>query len=221
MLLRSRIAQLHRVANVSQRWHGRKTLRWRPRFNACPAPGRIDQAHWHTQLFMEFAPEIITRRREPAPTAICHGLRRAHLPLRVDVRLRIGRPAVGHHQQADTRVIRRRNLLLAVLAGADAHLHIRLPGADPHFTNEYIRERQLVRAGNRHHMRASCLHRRQHRDPLSALIRLGFPFLRSDLDRHLLLGTRPSPHHDRSVPLQHHVVAEHVRNPYVRPTRQG
>ena len=108
-------------------------------------------------------------------------------------------------------MVRGRDLLLALLAHRQPHLHVRLARADPYLADEDVVQLDLVLAADGHVVGLAIgLHGRQHHLPIALGVGLGRGRRLVELDRDLFAGIGPAPDGQRPVALQHHVAAKHL-----------
>ncbi len=171
------------------------------------APRGVDQADRHLQLAVELTTEEVARGAEAAPQALGHGVGVAGQPRQVGGVGRLLGDLARHGQQADVGVFGLLDLVI-VVAGADAHLHVRLAGADPHVAHQDVGDRHGDRTGDRHGVGTAGRERADLHRP-TPIGRGGGRALRT-VHRHRdhAAGRRPAPHRHRHVALQHGVVAE-------------
>ena len=168
-----------------------------------PAPARMDQPDRHAKLTLKLAAEEVADGRESP-----RGLGRANLPRGLDDAGGLEGDLLGHAQEADSRIIGRRDLVPAVPGRPEGPLHVRLARADPDVADEDVLDLDRLRAGHREGVGPS---RRVGAEP-------GQPFplgVRGGLDRlagqrHLdpLTGLGPAPDGYRRVPLEDDMVGE-------------
>ena len=157
-------------------------------------------------------------------TKILGGLRRAGGPLSLAILLRLLGPQMGNREQMDFWTVGLGQVFLGVLAGADAHLHVRLARADPDFAKENVRDRNPVFGrGVLNHDLVGPASRlgRQLGSPAAVATGLHAHGRGIELDDHFFVGLGRAPDRVFDAPLQDHVVGKNHRQPNLRPRGGG
>ena len=208
----------NQVQNIRIAVNHREPFRRRPGINPGTAPVGTDQTDRHLQLLLQIPAEEITDRRKRTDR-----LRRTHLPGRFHIVERRTTHFVRHLEQTDLRVVGRGDFRIAVDAGHRAPLHIGLPGAEPDFADQDIRQFETVPALHRQSQRTTGRHRRQRHAPLARFIgdsRNGCVRLvrlrHFHRHRHRFARIGPAPDRTGPFPLQYHMIGEQCRQSYFR-----
>ena len=135
--------------------------------------------------------------------------------------LGLSRSNLGNPETTHCRRISGINFDVRIQGARKRPLHITLPSAKPHFTDENILENLLlIPAGNfQVTRRKTRLHRLQRSEPFPLRIgrRTRLAITKFNLNFFSRFGPPPYPH--RLVTLHHHVITKNMRNPQV--SRQG
>ena len=154
--------------------HGGKAFGRRPGLDARAAPGGINQPDRHAQFLVQFPAEIISRGRKAAPAALGDCLaasRPSSAPSMsscgcgVQLLATFSRRMPGWSAAAIS--------FCCIPRHADAHLHVGLPGAEPHLAHHHVVELHGAGAANREGVGPARLHCRQHDLPFATLVGLG------------------------------------------------
>ena len=181
-----------------------------PGIRRSPTPARIDQPHRNLLLGRNLPPKEVSDRGKPR-----RGLRRTRRPVRRDIVHRILTRPMLHQHQPYLRMIRPRDLRLAILhrrprpKPLQRHLHIALPGSHPNIPNQHIRDRLrpfTPIAADRERIRPTRMLRLQPDRPLTQTIRRTRPHLPMQRNANLRPRTSPPPNPYRRLPLQHRVI---------------
>ena len=180
------------------------------------APGGVDDADWSVYFLHEAPGEEVADGAEAPEGSFAGSFRRADGPLGVDVEA--GRIAclVDGGQDAEVRMVRVLDELIAVVAGFDAHLHVALPGAEPDFADKDVAYFYLFADGSfdRQGLRFESLRERSEpHHPGTVFVSGRFNSLVLENDGHLGARFRETPDGDRLSLLQDHVVADYFRQP--------
>jgi hypothetical protein len=104
----------------------------------------------------------------------------------------------------------------------DRPFHIRLPRAKPDLADQNIPDRQISRARrNRQLERTARFERCEFDRPFPAGVRLSGLRLAGQCDRHAFARFRPTPHRNRFLALQDHVIGKNPGEPHLRRDRHG
>ena len=185
-----------------------------PCLDARTAPIGLDQTDRHAERIVQTATEKITGRTER-----CNALRRRHGPCASAAVPRFGRRCPGNAEQThvaiETRTQHRFVRTLGRLAGQalDRHLHVRLPGANPHFADHHVLQRNGIAIADTDRIRTAGSGSGNFQQPLAVGVGLRriFAAVPRGRDRHLFRRRSLPPQVHLALPLEHHVAADQRR----------
>ncbi len=138
-------SELENLEHVFEAAGGAQRLGAHPGLDTRPTPRRVDQAHWHIHLLLQFTRKVEARRRE-----LSEGLRRRRLPAN-GLRERVSRccARIARDSEEANGIVRGACALAPEIErAARLHLHVRLTRAQPYIADQHIGDR-LVCAGLR------------------------------------------------------------------------
>ena len=141
------------------------------------------------------------------------GFRAAHDPLAPAFLLRRDGGKPGDREHPDLRKRRGGDFSLCVVHAIDCHLHVGLAGSQPDFTNQHIRHREGVGAGDGQGHRFFRTERVEFDTPLALGVGGGGLAPTADADGDFLARIRPAPDGNRGLALQDHVVRKERGQP--------
>ena len=196
------------ILPVSEHFGGAGTLfecfAARPGFDTRATPGGVDQTDRHLQHLMQVTAKKVTHRGELShigagglfPHAFAVGLWR-HAWTAFDI------------EHADLRMIGGGDFLLSLAGLLHRQLHVRLPGADPHFADEDVLEGNRVFSS--HHEISGLgagIHRVQRDRPFAGRVGERAVRLIAEGHLHVFAGISGAPDADELRLLQHHAIGE-------------
>ena len=170
------------------------------------APGGVNQPDRDMLRLLKMPPEEVADRAESAPAPCGYALRGAILPVADDEVLRLPSDLLRHAEQANVGVGGFGDLIRRVVDLADAHLHVRLSGADPDIADQYIFDFGLFRAVDGERVGASCREGAEGSRPFAVRAGGSAGSLAVHADGDLLAGLRPAPYRGFDAALKHHVI---------------
>src|SRR5690606_10694942 len=184
-------------------------LRAHPRLDAAAAPGALDDADGHVDVFAQLAREEESDGREGADV-----LGQRPLPLAArELILGLRGPRVRHLEVADGRIRAGGNLLLGIHRAGHLPLHVGLPRGHPHVAEQDVFEAMLLVArSDGQYVRPARRHLGERHQPEAVLGGRGRQLYITQSHLHVRPGRGPSPHGHLRLALHHHVVAEEARN---------
>ena len=185
-----------------------------PCLDARAAPCRLNQTDRHAERVVQIAREEIGRRAERS-----HRLGGRNLPF---APAGVHRLRTGHHRGVEQTDV----LILGSLdQGLDPavdrlaqiarhrHLHVRLPGADPHFADHHVLQRNGIAVADTDRIRTAGSRSGNFQQPLAVGVGLRriFAAVPRGRDRHLFRRRSLPPQVHLALPLEHHVAADQRR----------
>ena len=179
----------------------------RPDLGRSAAPVAVDEAHGHTQLFVESLAEEI-----PNGTEMHHFLGRTHHPAGRQVILRSLGGGLGNVEEPDHGVCGLRGLLLRLAQSLVARpLHVALAAANPHLADQHVLEHEFMTGLDPNGVGPTGLRGLDLGRPAPAVGSRSLPGVGGPTDRHRdgLRGSGPPPQGGIGALLQHHVRTNH------------
>ena len=185
----------------------------RPGFGRRAAPRRVNDADGDVQTALDVVAEGVGHRGEPADR---FGAALVPLGEVLQVALVVdgcggGPPFNG--EEPEVRVLRTGSNFLRVVATVNGHLHVRLPGADPHLTDRHVLELNLVLTRDLQRIAGPGLGPFGQLDgPFAVLVCLSLDragrIALEEADRHFFIRVGFAPHGHIHISLKDHVVRE-------------